>query len=496
MANLKTSEDQKSEILVIGLSSKDGKLIIESGSTHVNSKAILAALADLGASGGAEEVLKVPSTGNPRLIVTTGLGENKSDYPSETLRRAAGAATRAIAGHKIADFALPHKNVSQFAAIAEGIALGAYNFTSFRSSSLKNQKAPLATGIVLSKIGNSVDAKHALKRATILATQVHMVRNLVNTPPSHLNPASFSNDMKKIATKLGVKSEIFNESALKSKGFGGITGVGQGSANPPRLLHLSYTPASGKPKARIALVGKGITFDSGGLALKPAAGMEAMKCDMAGAAAIVATIFAAAQLNLPVAIDGWAALAENMISDTAQRPSDVVTIYGGKTIEVLNPDAEGRLVLADALVKAQEVGKKAGGLDALVDVATLTGAQGIALGTRTSAVMTNNDALSIKFLEAAHTSGELFWPMPLPEELRAGLDSPVADMGNISNSGSRQGGMLIAGLFLREFVEPQVPWIHLDIASPAYNEQQPHGYTAVGGTGVAVRSLLALLESF
>ena len=224
--------------------------------------------------------------------------------------------------------------------------------------------------------------------------------------------------------------------------------------------------------------------------------MEAMKCDMAGAAAIVATIFAAAQLNLPVAIDGWAALAENMISDTAQRPSDVVTIYGGKTIEVLNPDAEGRLVLADALVKAQEVGKKAGGLDALVDVATLTGAQGIALGTRTSAVMTNNDALSIKFLEAAHTSGELFWPMPLPEELRAGLDSPVADMGNISNSGSRQGGMLIAGLFLREFVEPQVPWIHLDIASPAYNEQQPHGYTAVGGTGVAVRSLLALLESF
>ena len=220
MATLKTSEDQKSEILVIGLSSKDGKLIIESGSTHVNSKAILAALADLGASGGAEEVLKVPSTGNPRLIVTTGLGENKSDYPSETLRRAAGAATRAIAGHKIADFALPHKNVSQFAAIAEGIALGAYNFTSFRSSSLKNQKAPLATGIVLSKIGNSVDAKHALKRATILATQVHMVRNLVNTPPSHLNPASFSNDMKKIATKLGVKSEIFNESDLKSKGFG------------------------------------------------------------------------------------------------------------------------------------------------------------------------------------------------------------------------------------------------------------------------------------
>jgi leucyl aminopeptidase len=297
--------------------------------------------------------------------------------------------------------------------------------------------------------------------------------------------------MKKIATSLKLKSEIYNHTTLKAKGYGGITGVGQGSANPPRLFHVSYTPA--KPKARIALVGKGITFDSGGLALKPAAGMEAMKCDMAGAAAIVATVFAAAQLKLPVAVEGWAALAENMVSDTAQRPSDVITIYGGKTIEVLNPDAEGRLVLADALVKAQEVGKKAGGLDALIDVATLTGAQGVALGIRTSAVMTNNEALSQRFMDATKISGEQFWPMPLPEELRASLDSPVADMANI---GDRNGGMLVAGLFLKEFVEPAVPWIHLDIASPAFNERQPHGYTPVGGTGIAVRSLVALLESF
>ena len=210
----------------------------------------------------------------------------------------------------------------------------------------------------------------------------------------------------------------------------------------------------------------------------------------------MATSRAAAELKLPVAIDGWAALAENMVSDTAQRPSDVITIYGGKTVEVLNPDAEGRLVLADALVKAQEVGKKAGGLDALIDVATLTGAQGIALGNRTSAVMTNNDALSAKFLDAARKSGELFWPMPLPDELRSTLDSAVADLGNISNKKDRQAGMLIGGVFLREFVEPTVPWIHLDIASPAYNEAAPHGYTPVGGTGVAVRSLLTLLESF
>ena len=490
MATLKSSEKQSSEILVIGLSTKAGKLTIESGSSSINTKALLATLEDLGATGKADEVVKVPHS-SPRLIVTTGLGETTSDYSGETLRRAAGAAVRALAGHKSADFALPHKSSAQFAAIAEGIALAAYNFTDFRGSTKADQKAPLAQGAIVSKLGTTAAGKAALKRAEIIAVHTHMVRNLVNTPPSHLTPDSFSQSMKKIATSLKLKSEIFTHTVLKSKGFGGITGVGQGSANPPRLFHVSYSPV--KPQARIALVGKGITFDSGGLALKPAAGMEAMKSDMAGAAAIVATVFAAAQLKLPIAIDGWAALAENMVSDTAQRPSDVITIYGGKTVEVLNPDAEGRLVLADALVKAQEVGKKAGGLDALIDVATLTGAQGIALGTRTAAVMTNNEALSEKFMKATAVSGEQFWPMPLPEELRASLDSPVADMANI---GDRQGGMLVAGLFLKEFVEPTVPWIHLDIAFPAFNERGAHGYTPVGGTGVAVRSLISLLESF
>ena len=490
MATLKTSDKQNSDILVIGLSAKDGKLTIESGSASVNTKSLLLALADMGATGKADEVMMIPST-SPRLILTTGLGESGNDYSGEVLRRAAGSATRALAGHSSAAFSLPHKSSAQFAAIAEGIALAAYNFTDFRGSTKKEQKLPLVAAVVISKIGNTSECKSALKRAEIIATQTHMVRNLVNTPPSHLTPISFSESMKKIATSLKLKSEIFTHTTLKAKGYGGITGVGQGSANPPRLFHVSYTPA--KPKARIALVGKGITFDSGGLALKPAAGMEAMKCDMAGAAAIVATVFAAAQLKLPVAVEGWAALAENMVSDTAQRPSDVITIYGGKTIEVLNPDAEGRLVLADALVKAQEVGKKAGGLDALIDVATLTGAQGVALGIRTSAVMTNNEALSQRFMDATQISGEQFWPMPLPEELRASLDSPVADMANI---GDRNGGMLVAGLFLKEFVEPAVPWIHLDIASPAFNERQPHGYTPVGGTGIAVRSLVALLESF
>jgi leucyl aminopeptidase len=296
--------------------------------------------------------------------------------------------------------------------------------------------------------------------------------------------------MKKFATPLGLKVEILNEATLKNQGYGGIIGVGQGSSNPPRLLHISYSPK--KARARYAFVGKGITFDTGGLALKPANGMEAMKSDMSGAAAVIGAIFAIAELKLPVAIDAWAPLAENMVSENATRPSDIISIYGGKTIEVLNPDAEGRLVLADALVRAQEVAKKSGGLDGIIDVATLTGAQVVALGTRTSAVMTNDVEFSQQFLEASEKAGEAFWPMPLPEELRASLDSPVADLANI---GDRMGGMLVAGLFLKEFIEPDVSWLHLDIAGPSYNEATPHGYTPVGGTGIALRSLVTLVES-
>jgi leucyl aminopeptidase len=278
------------------------------------------------------------------------------------------------------------------------------------------------------------------------------------------------------------------DSQLKAKGYGGIIGVGQGSANPPRLLHISYSPKGTKSQKKYAFVGKGITFDTGGLALKPALGMEAMKSDMSGAAAVCAATIAIAHMKLPVSIETWAPLAENMVSDTATRPSDVITIYGGKTVEVLNPDAEGRLVLADALVRAQE----SKDLDGIVDVATLTGAQVVALGTRTSAVMTNNEEFSAHFIELTKETGEAFWPMPLPVELRASLDSPIADLANI---GERMGGMLVAGLFLKDFISDELPWLHLDIAGPAYNEGQPHGYTPVGGTGVALRTLVQLAIS-
>lgn len=488
MLKIKLSEKIDNEILVVALGQVGKKLQIESAGAQIDTASLLSTLIAMGATGEVDEVIKLPAK-SLKLIVFTGIGKIESTFNPEVLRRAAGAASRQLTGQTSACFAMPHKSVVEIAAIAEGAALGAYRFNEFYSEGKENKKTPLSSISIFTRFANTAPAKSAIKRAEIVAEQTFLVRDLVNTPPSHLTPDSFCLRVKKLSSKYGVKVEILNESALRRGGYGGIIGVGQGSVNPPRLLHLSYSPA--KSKKRFAFIGKGITFDTGGLALKPANGMEAMKADMAGAAAVVGSIFAIAQLKLPIAIDVWAPLAENMVSDTATRPSDVITIYGGKTVEVLNPDAEGRLVLADALVRAAEIGGKSGGLDGIVDVATLTGAQVVALGSRTSAVMTNDENFSGQFLTAANISGESFWPMPLPIELRASLDSPIADLANI---GDRMGGMLVAGLFLKEFIDPKTPWIHLDIAGPAFNEKTAHGYTPVGGTGIALRSLICLAE--
>ena len=260
-------------------------------------------------------------------------------------------------------------------------------------------------------------------------------------------------------------------------------GVGQGSVNPPRLVRLEYAPA--QADKTVVFVGKGITFDSGGLSLKPPKSMETMKSDMGGAAAIIGAMQAIAALAPAVRVIGYLAIAENMPSGSAQRPSDVLTIYGGKTVEVLNTDAEGRLVLADALARSAEDAP-----DVVVDVATLTGAQVVALGTRISAVMANDDALRDAVVAAADRAGEAMWPMPLPAELRKGLDSAVADLANVA--AGPHGGMLVAGLFLREFVPDGVRWAHLDIAGPSFNDGQPHGYTPKGGTGAATRALVQI----
>ena len=492
MSTIKISDGIiKDDVLVVGVSIKSGKgaLQIESGDLALDTKSLIATLNDLGATGKSDEVIRIPGT-STRLLVFTGLGKAQSTYKDETLRRAAGAAAQALAGNSSATFALPAMTPAAVKAVAEGAGLGSYLFDQFRGSTKSAQKSPLKTITIYSSLVSGADAKAIAHHAQVISKYTNLVRDLINTPPSHLTPASFCSMVSEAVkdaggASLGLKVSVMTDSQLKSKGYGGIIGVGQGSANPPRLLNISYTPKGAKAKKKYAFVGKGITFDTGGLALKPALGMEAMKSDMSGAAAVCAATIALALLKVPVAIDAWAPLAENMVSDNATRPSDVITIYGGKTIEVLNPDAEGRLVLADALVKAQETGD----LDGIIDVATLTGAQVVALGTRTSAVMTNDDEFSAEFMAATEVSGESFWPMPLPVELRQSLDSPVADMANI---GERMGGMLVAGLFLKEFIAEDLPWLHLDIAGPAYNESKPHGYTPVGGTGVALRSLVEM----
>ena len=304
MATLKTSSQTSSDVLVLGLSAKAGKLTIHPNIEHIpalarDTKKLLAILNDLGATGKVDEVTKV-SFSAPRLILFTGFGTTAVSYSHETLRRAAGAATRALIGHGQADFDLPITNIEEFAAVAEGIALGAYEFNEFRGSSKAEQKSPLKSATVVSSLGSTASIKTALKRAEVLGQYVGITRDLINTPPSHLTPITFTAQMKKIALSLGIKVEVLNEVQLKAKGYGGISSVGQGSANPPRLLHITYVPA--KHKKRLAFVGKGITFDSGGYNLKGVVGMSDMKSDMSGAAAVVAATFAIATLKLPVAI--------------------------------------------------------------------------------------------------------------------------------------------------------------------------------------------------
>ncbi|MCF6525810.1 leucyl aminopeptidase [Streptomyces sp. JJ36] len=474
---------------------------------------LAATLETLGAGGGEGEVTKLPAPGDglkAPLVLAVGLGEapEKPDaaYEPEALRRAAGAAARALAGNAKAGFALPVGDAAAVAAVAEGALLGAYAFTAYRgtedsgdrtagkagkngkggkgATSGKDESAPLAEVVVLGAKPRDKAHKAAAERAEVLAAEVHRARDLVNTPSNDLDPKEFAARVQAAAKEHGLKAEVLDEKALAKDGYGGILGVGRGSDTPPRLVRLSYTHA--KAKQSLALVGKGITYDSGGISLKPAGHNETMKCDMSGAAAVFAAVVAAARLGLKVNVTGWLALAENMPSGSATRPGDVLSMYSGKTVEVLNTDAEGRLVLADALTRACEESP-----DAVVDVATLTGAMMVALGKRTFGVMANDEAFRSRVHDTAGEAGEDSWPMPSPAHLRKGMESPVADIANI---GDRMGGGLVAGLFLQEFVPEGTKWAHLDIAGPAFNESGPFGYTPKGGTGSAVRTLLRLAE--
>ncbi|MDT5260893.1 MAG: leucyl aminopeptidase, partial [Mycobacterium sp.] len=294
---------------------------------------------------------------------------------------------------------------------------------------------------------------------------------------------------KALGDSAGLEVEVLDEKALRKAGYGGVIGVGQGSSRPPRLVRLIHrgSQLSKKPKQAktVALVGKGITFDTGGISIKPAASMHYMTSDMAGAAAVIATVSLAARLQLPIDVIATVPMAENMPSATAQRPGDVLTQYGGTTVEVLNTDAEGRLVLADAIVRACEDNP-----DYLIETSTLTGAQTVALGARIPGVM-GSDEFRDRVAAISQRVGENGWPMPLPDELKEDLKSTVADLANVS--GQRFAGMLVAGVFLREFVADGVGWAHIDVAGPAYNTGSPWGYTPKGATGVPTRTMFAVL---
>jgi leucyl aminopeptidase len=440
-------------------------------------------LATLGATGQAEEVTRIASAGrlNAPLITAVGLGPggDSAGFDGEALRRASGTAVRALVAGKTLQIALamPARDAAEAEAVALGAMLGGYVFGRYRDGG----KQPETELILLGQGEASGGAETA--RAQVLATAVALVRDLVNASPSHLYPATLAAEAERVAGEAGLDIEVLDEKALAEGGYGGIVGVGQGSVHPPRLVRLAYThPGATKT---VVFAGKGITFDSGGLSLKPPKSMEAMKSDMGGAAAVLAAVAAIAELGPEVNVVGYLPLAENMPGGAAQRPSDVITIYGGRTVEVLNTDAEGRLVLADALTRSGEDSP-----DLLVDVATLTGAQLVALGPRIMGVMANRDEVRAGIVDAARRAGEAAWPMPLPEELRKGLDSAVADIANVA--AERNGGMLVGGLFLREFVPDGVRWAHLDIAGPAFHEGDPYGYTPKGGTGAAVRSLVQI----
>ncbi|MEU1406196.1 leucyl aminopeptidase [Streptomyces sp. NPDC005728] len=486
----------RADAIVVGVAKGTKGPVVAPGAEAVDTAydgKLAGVLETLGASGAEGELTKLPSPAGFKapLVVAVGLGAEPgkdAGFDAEALRKAAGVAARALTGAKKAAFALPVDGPGAIGAIGEGVLLGAYVYDAYKESGKdakgKNGKAPLAEAALLG--GKPRDAAHkgAVARAVAVAEELNRSRDLINMPPNDLTPQEFAAVAQDAAKEHGLKVQVLDDKALTKGGYGGILGVGGGSAATPRLVKLTYTHPNAEK--HLAFVGKGITYDSGGISLKPAGHNETMKCDMSGAAAVFAAVVAAARIGLEVNVTGWLALAENMPSGTATRPGDVLRMYSGKTVEVLNTDAEGRLVLADALWAAS-LEKP----DAIVDVATLTGAMMLALGSRTFGVMANDDSFRTTVYEAAEEVGEPAWPMPLPEHLRKGMESQVAD---IANMGERMGGGLVAGLFLREFVGEGITWAHLDIAGPAFNEGGPFGYTPKGGTGSAVRTLVRLAE--
>ena len=403
-------------------------------------------------------------------VAFVGLGE---EVDAEALRRAAGTVGRLAAPYTSAATTLHLVDVEgAIGAVTLGYILGAYRFDEYRSDPKPRRNERLELLEAIDGTTGEIDDAMAIARGVVLA------RDLINRPAVDKSPEVLADRARSLSSEISV--EIVDETEAAKRGYGGLIAVGAGSTNPPRMVIMRYEPTDAK--AYVAFVGKGIVFDSGGLSLKPAKGMEDMKTDMAGAAAVYGAMQAIAELELPIRVLGVTPLSENMTGGAAQRPGDVFTAYNGKTVEVLNTDAEGRLVLADGLGIAAETEP-----DLIVDIATLTGAAKVALGPTIGAIVGNDDGAIAAVEAAARFAGESMWTMPLERSYRSVLDSPVADIKNI---GDRWGGAITAALFLAEFVDDR-PWVHLDIAGPGRADKTEH-YISKGGTGFTVRTLVEL----
>ncbi|HSM02723.1 MAG TPA: leucyl aminopeptidase [Acidimicrobiia bacterium] len=422
-------------------------------------------------TGKAGQSLSVAGSGDVPYsrVVFVGLGPTPD---AEQVRRAAGTGARALMKSATVATTLHATGVEGAAeAVGLGFALGAYTFTRHKS----DPKPSLTTTLAL--LGGSDDDVAAARRGRSIAGGVNLARDLINTPAMDKAPETLAQIARDMSDRVGVGIRVLDEAEIVAERLGGLRGVSLGAANPPRLVELRYEPEGAR--GFVAFVGKGIVFDSGGLSIKPADGMETMKTDMSGAAAVFGAVQVIAELGLPIKVLGITPLTENMPGGSAMRPGDVLEIRNGKTIEVLNTDAEGRLVLADGLSLAAEESP-----DLIVDIATLTGASKVALGEKIAGLFGEDDPAGI-VLDAAAAAGERVWRMPLPDDYRKNIDSDIADM---KNTGPRWGGAINAALLLKEFVG-EVPWVHLDIAGPARATDAEH-YIQKGGTGFGVRTLV------
>ncbi|WP_018353485.1 leucyl aminopeptidase [Longispora albida] len=450
---------------------------------------LAATLALLGATGSVGEVTKLASLGatTAPVIAAVGLGK-PGTAPAENLRRASGSAVRALAGSAKVALALPALSEEDggLRAVAEGALLGSYQFAGYKSK--PSGKDAVGTVTVLVPAADDAAAQAEISRAGVVADAVAQCRDWVNTAPNELRPPSFADFVAEAAKKAGLEVEVLDEKALQAGGYGGILAVGMGSEALPRMVRLAYTPKGASSGKKVALVGKGITFDTGGVSIKPAAGMWEMKSDMGGAAAVAATMLAVAALKPSVEIVAYIPMAENMASGSAYRPGDIVTMYGGKKVEVLNTDAEGRMILGDALARACEDNP-----DYLLETATLTGGQVVALGKRVSGLM-GTPELTARVQAAGDRVGEPGWAMPLPDDIKKNMESDIADILQVSAGMDRGGHMLQGGIFLSEFVSEGVQFAHIDIAGPSYHSGEAYGYVTKGSTGVPVRTLLETID--